>query len=614
MTQYRTNNPLGSMAPRDLYDNAQNIDNWSNGPEPFYEDRFGVMRRSFSGMNFEFEAGQTGRDAAFDQSQADKEGRFQAFLVSSGYVSKGDYAANVVLEERNEYVAVDAATTGTTAGLYRPGPGATLPLALTGTWATDAPNLVLLGDDVLRQDIANATDPDKGAGLVGHAGRTAADYFNDIDSSIIFARGGGEGIDGTATLQEAVDAWAANPNRIIEVIGTLDVQGTVTVPNKETDNPEKRLTIRGGDLLKKNAGYMFTRPADQAIGELQLQTGHITFDGVRFLGPRTVTGSYILDGDNIIRVKFVNCYGDGIQLVYADAYIQSIYVDSATVFRKWPGWLIDCNHLFDVKFYGSAEAGEGFLRTRDIDADPAANSLTVRGIIEGLSGKVFEVGVCWGVVIDGNYQEQNHGGDYDFSIGSGLHKGLTLIGNGFQPSPAQMADPDYYPVKLGKGAQNSITLIGNSSTHNLFDVASGNQSAIVDMGNYCAAGKRKFSETSTRLFEFDGVEMRARILPGFGVNLNSYYGSFGFEAGRALVGGESITPGICMGSTNPQTSPGDYSQSNWAQGTVVLNSVPTVVSRQYGPGVTHDALVIGWVCTASGSPGEWREIPVMLPY
>src|SRR5690606_7249089 len=117
----------------------------------------------FSGMNFEFEAAQTGRNAAFDQSQADKESRFQAFLVSSGYVSKGDYAANVVLEERNEYVAVDAATTGTSPGLYRPNASATLPLTLTGTWATDSTNLVLLGDDVLRQELA---EPDGGS-LVG---------------------------------------------------------------------------------------------------------------------------------------------------------------------------------------------------------------------------------------------------------------------------------------------------------------------------------------------------------------------------------------------------------------------------------------------------------------
>lgn len=165
MTQYRTNNPLGSMAPRDLFDNAQNVDNWANGEEPFYEDRFGVMRRSFSGMNFEFEAAQEGRTAAFDSSQADKESRFHALMESSAYVSKGAYAEGVVLEAYNEYVAVDAATTGVDAAFYRPGPNATLPLTLSGDWVTDEPFLRLLGDDVLRQELADVN----GVLLVGGA-------------------------------------------------------------------------------------------------------------------------------------------------------------------------------------------------------------------------------------------------------------------------------------------------------------------------------------------------------------------------------------------------------------------------------------------------------------
>lgn len=470
--------------------------------------------------------------------------------------------------------------------------------------------------DTLRQDLA---DPDMGAAMVGHAGRTAADYFNVTDSSIIFARGSGEGVDGTATLQEAIDVWAANPNRSIEVIGTLDVQGTVTVPNKETDNPEKRLTIRGGALLKKNAGYMFTRPPGQSVpdgmgGTLQLQTGHITFDGVRFLGPRTTAGAYILDGDNVIRTKFVNCYGDGIQIAYAAQYLQSIYVDTASVFRKWSGWLFDCGYLFDVKFYGAAEAGESFMRTRDVAADPAANSLAVRGVIEGLSGKVFEIGVCFGVVIDGNYQEANAGGDYDFSIGTGYHKGLTLIGNGFQPSTVQLADPNYYPVKLGKGAVNSITLIGNSSTGNLFDVPNTNQSAIIDIGNWCPIGKKRFSRV-VREFSFsDPTECRFRLTEGIGVGLHSYYQKFGFESTRATVAGETITAGVTTGATNPGTNPSGYAQKNWVAGTFVLNSAPSIGLRQYGAGTVRDALILGWVCMTSGTPGTWREIPVMLPF
>lgn len=160
---FNTRKPVPSTDPRDLYDNAENLDKLVNGANPFYADRLGKLRESWSGMENSFNNAQEGRETAFTLSQADKESRFQAFLVSSGYVSKGDYAAGVVLEERNEYVAVDAATTGTTAGLYRPGPGATLPLTLTGTWATDSANLVLLGDDVLRQDLAG----DNGADMVG---------------------------------------------------------------------------------------------------------------------------------------------------------------------------------------------------------------------------------------------------------------------------------------------------------------------------------------------------------------------------------------------------------------------------------------------------------------
>lgn len=160
---FNTGKPVPSTDPRDLYDNAENLDKLVNGVDPFYADRLGKLRESWAGMENSFTNAQEGRETAFELSQPDKESRFQAFLVSSGYASKGDYAAGVVLAERNEYVAVDAATTGTTAGLYRPNAAATLPLTLTGTWATDSANLVLLGDDALRQELAE----DSGAGNIG---------------------------------------------------------------------------------------------------------------------------------------------------------------------------------------------------------------------------------------------------------------------------------------------------------------------------------------------------------------------------------------------------------------------------------------------------------------
>jgi len=578
---YQTNNPVGSVDVRDLYDNAQAFDNFSAGPLDAYPDRFGVSRQSLQGI----------RNA-------------------SQYVQLGAYAAGLQFTALNQVFSY-------LGEFYAPGPAITLPYTTTGVGAAEIANFRSVGDAVLRSDLA-ASNGGSLVGLTVDGAPTTVTDFAQTRGTII-AKGLGVGVDSTAVLQAAVDYWDLNPNMNIRAVGHLEIQGTVQIPNKETLNPERRLTITGGDLAKYNAGFMFTRPPGQSIpdgmgGTLQLQTGHVTFDGVRFLGPRSTAGTYILDGDNVIRTKFVNCYGDGIQIAYAAQYLQSIYVDTASVFRKWSGWLFDCGHLFDVKFYGAAEAGESFMRTRDVTADPAANSLAVRGVLEGLSGKVFEIGVCFGVVIDGNYQERNAGGDYDFSIGNGFHKGLTLIGNGFQPSTAQLADPDYYPVKLGKGAVNSITLIGNSSTGNLFDVPADNQSTIIDVGNWCASGKKLFSRVSREFSFSDALEGRFRLMEGIGVGLHSYYEKFGFESTRATIAGESVTAGITVGATNPQTNPGDYSQKNWVAGTFVLNKSPTISARQYGAGVVRDALILGWVCQTSGTPGVWREVPVMLPF
>lgn len=247
---FNTGNNVPSTDPRDLYDNAENLDKLVNGAEPFYADRLGKLRESWAGMENSFTNAQEGRETAFTLSQADKESRFQAFLVSSGYVSKGDYASGVVLAERNEYVAVDAATTGTTAGLYRPGPGATLPLALTGTWATDAANLVLLGDDVLRQELAESA---QGAGLVGFdstvvypdgsVGKALSGVINLPTIAVLDAPT--DGTDVTMAVVEFFDRvkanklywlvpagdYSINPEAPIDIVSSGICQGRFIVPN-----------------------------------------------------------------------------------------------------------------------------------------------------------------------------------------------------------------------------------------------------------------------------------------------------------------------------------------------------------------------------------------------
>lgn len=143
---YNTGNAMPSKDPRDLYDNATNFDNFSNGSAATYPDRFGVPRRSLAGFGM-----------AFDESQLARDSQFQAFLVAAGYVWIGDYAAGVTFTTRNQYTVRSGLT-------YRVAPETSLPYTLTGTWATDQPKLVLLetAGAILSQLAANT-----GAGLIG---------------------------------------------------------------------------------------------------------------------------------------------------------------------------------------------------------------------------------------------------------------------------------------------------------------------------------------------------------------------------------------------------------------------------------------------------------------
>ncbi|MDO2024083.1 hypothetical protein Q2409_26790, partial [Escherichia coli] len=57
MTTYATNNPIGSMDPKDLFDNAQNLDFAVNDiTQLIWLDRFGKSRKTFWGMEQEFSA------------------------------------------------------------------------------------------------------------------------------------------------------------------------------------------------------------------------------------------------------------------------------------------------------------------------------------------------------------------------------------------------------------------------------------------------------------------------------------------------------------------------------------------------------------------------------
>lgn len=132
---YNTNNPVGSTDPRDLYDNAGNLDKFVNGDAPFYPDRLGQQRKSWSGIEADAENAFQGWGE-----------QFQAFLLASGYEAPVSYAAGVTLERVTQTFVRDNIQ-------YRIKDLILLPYTLTGNWASESGNFVSMGDSSLRQDL-----------------------------------------------------------------------------------------------------------------------------------------------------------------------------------------------------------------------------------------------------------------------------------------------------------------------------------------------------------------------------------------------------------------------------------------------------------------------------
>src|SRR5690554_6873588 len=125
---YNTGNPIGSADPRDLYDNAENLDEMVNSQDKTeHPDRLGVPRKTWHGMEEEFDGDQARRESEFDGDQARRESEFAVdqsnraaqyqtaesarnlqlneFIANHGsYTFVGDYAAGIELTEYNQVV------------------------------------------------------------------------------------------------------------------------------------------------------------------------------------------------------------------------------------------------------------------------------------------------------------------------------------------------------------------------------------------------------------------------------------------------------------------------------------------------------------------------------
>lgn len=144
MTKYATNNPLGSVDPRDLYDNSQNFDNAINSiTAAIWLDRFGHTRHTWHGL----------------------ETMAKAAIAAFGYITIDSFQLGATLKLPNQVLR------DTSTGEYYRWDGSFLPsgkVVPAGSTPTTTGGVgigawVSVGDVSLRQELSSPG----GAGLVG---------------------------------------------------------------------------------------------------------------------------------------------------------------------------------------------------------------------------------------------------------------------------------------------------------------------------------------------------------------------------------------------------------------------------------------------------------------
>jgi len=145
------------MDPKDLFDNAQNLDYAVNDiTQAIWKDRFGRNRPTMFGMEQSFSA------QLLSQQQ-----RFDIFIQSSGYDVVGEYTSGpLTISEYNQLIRYNNE-------LWKLTAATDLPFTTTGndaaSWVNDSAHFVSVGDAALRQELGARG----GSGLIGDSFKPA---------------------------------------------------------------------------------------------------------------------------------------------------------------------------------------------------------------------------------------------------------------------------------------------------------------------------------------------------------------------------------------------------------------------------------------------------------
>ncbi|MGO3714209.1 hypothetical protein [Alcaligenes aquatilis] len=251
MTTYKTGNPLGSVSPKDLFDNSENLDRAANGAALTWNDRFDRSRLSWAGIedrariNIAASAAIATAEAGGyrDEAQQARDDAISAAAASGDFVFAETFADALEKLPLPDGKIIEV-------GLDETHEGARVRYIVDAGLLKFAVNL-----DLLRIALADADSPDRGASLIGYHGRPLPHrliktVYADTDYGVT-----ANGIDQTAKLDAMLDFLRERP----DCEGVLP-DGEIVVSANKTKTVGDRtiryaLDISGVNLRGSHFGY-----------------------------------------------------------------------------------------------------------------------------------------------------------------------------------------------------------------------------------------------------------------------------------------------------------------------------------------------------------------------
>lgn len=405
MTTYGTGNPLGSTAPKDLYDNAQNIDDFANGQSLAYPDRFGVARLSLAGLRNEV-----------DQA-----------LINMGYESTHlTYVDGTPLVVQRPTQLIDRG-----GSVFRVKLPQTFPLTLTGTFATDAPKLLDVGDAALRGALAAPT----GAAMVGTRTGTVEQRFASGPDTFF----------GYASLQAALNAQTPG--------GTLYIP-----PGAYTITAQLTMSIPGVTLWLDDAATINYNIPTTFTALLITGAGCTVRGGKNggWVGPAVWDGLNVSPSYAVIRIEADRC-----RIETRLVNVQKVGI-----------WFKDCSYgiAWGCDVQGNYPVGQwtgietvhyGILLdpgTGAFGGSFKVQSCTIASCVQGiLAGNYGVGGIARGINITGNEFE----GMWNHAIYSNYTDGAVIVGNNFNRCQLPVVASGRYNVIEANSLHTAIGTVGD---------------------------------------------------------------------------------------------------------------------------------------------------------